>query len=389
MKTDIKKFFIGVLVFCFVGIQTSVFAAVTQDLRKELGLRYYRGVVYYEAGRYEDALLEFQAVADLDPYFKDAQKYIENCVKVLEQYRNDVVGADEDKRKDKKAIDLYFIGKSYYEKGDYLRALETFRAVLEKNPNDKFALYYAKLCRDVLAPSRAKTKKISGAEKAALDLEDLEKEVSYIKSDIAEQQDVEKFLRAKAERSLARNDLIRQKERQLKEQEELLEEERQDYMSQAKISSQAKKIRRETEKWRDMKERLAGEQAGVPAELMDFPQVLGRAENYYVEMKEALRTSRWNAAGLNAINAGIHYCDAVLIYFYNCKSVAPRHENITRLLLDNVKRADADSNVYHMRSMLNLKKLIDGDDRPITRAEALFLAEHAEKLVAWCRSILP
>jgi tetratricopeptide (TPR) repeat protein len=389
MKTGMKKFFIGALIFCFVGVPAEGNAAVTQDVRKEMSLRYYRGIVYYEAGRYSDALAEFQAVTDIDPFFRDAQKYGENCFKALEQYRDNLVGADGDKAKDRKAIDLYFIGKSYYEKGDYLKALEAFRTVLEKNPNDKFAQYYAKLCRDALPPSRGRTKKMSAVEKTAVDLEDLEKEVSYVKGDIAEQQDVEKFLRAKAERSLARNELIRQKERQLKEQEQLLEEERQDYMSQAKIAQQAKKLQRETEKWRNMKDKLASEQAGVPAELSDFPQVLDRAENYYVEMKEALRTSRWNAAGLNAVYAGINYCDAVLIYFYNCRSAAPRHENITRLLLDHVRRADTDANVYHMRSMLNVKKLIDGEDRPITRAEALFLTDHAEKLIEWCRSILP
>lgn len=370
---------------CFLGWGATNFAALSQDQRKELSLRYYRGVVYFEAGRYEDALQEFQAVANIDPYYKDAQKYSANCVNALERYRQDVIGG----QKDKKGVDLYFLGKSYYEKGDYRRALETFRAVLEKNPEDKFALYYVKLCRDALPSSDAKKKKLSATEQKFVSLGDLEKEVAYIKSDIREQEDVEKFLRAKAERKSERDELIRVKERQLKEQEELLEEERQDYMAQAKISKQSEKIKRETEKWRNMKERLASEQPGVPADLTQYPQTLDKAEKYYVEMKEALRTSRWNAAGLNAINASINYCDSILIYFYNVESAEPRHENITRLLLANVKRSDTDANVYHMRSILNLKRLIDDEDRPITRAEAIFLSGHAEKLVEWCKSILP
>jgi tetratricopeptide (TPR) repeat protein len=374
---------------CFLGWGATNFAALSQDQRKELSLRYYRGVVYFEAGRYEDALQEFQAVTSIDPYYKDAQKYSADCVKTLERYRQDVIGASQEPGKDQKAFDLYFLGKSYFEKGDYRRALEAFRAVLEKNPNDKFAQYYIKLCRDAMPSAEPGKKKLSGTEQQAINLDDLEKEVAYIKSDIREQEDVEKFLRAKAERKSERDDLIRFKERQLKEQEELLEEERQDYVAQAKISKQSEKIKRETEKWRNMKEKLASEQSGVPADLTQYPQTLDKAEKYYVEMNEALRTSRWNAAGLNAINASINYCDSILIYFYNVESAEPRHENITRLLLANVKRADTDANVYHMRSILNLKRLIDDEDRPITRAEAIFLSGHAEKLVEWCKSILP
>ncbi|HAJ57273.1 MAG TPA: hypothetical protein DCL35_05830 [Candidatus Omnitrophica bacterium] len=377
------------LLCCFFSFGRSVLAATPQDKRKELSLHYYRGIVYYEAGRFEDALREFQAVSDLDPFYKDIQQYSQNCIRVLEQYRGDAIDADARGPKGNKPVDLYFLGKSYYEKGDYRRALDTFNAVLEKAPNDKFAQYYAKLCRDALPLSDKDRRKLSRSDQQTKNLEDLENEVSYIKGDIAEQEDVEKFLKAKAERRATRDELIRIKERQLKEQESLLEEERQDYLAQAKISKQAEKIKRETEKWRNMKERLASEQPGVPAELTEYPVVIDRAEKYFVEMKEALRTSRWNAAGLNAINAGINYCDAVLIYFHSVRSAQPRHENISRLLLENVKRADVEANVYHMRSILNIKRLIDDEERPITRAEALFLSGHAEKLTQWCRSILP
>ncbi|MEK7327367.1 MAG: hypothetical protein AAB217_19145, partial [Chloroflexota bacterium] len=231
--------------------------------------------------------------------------------------------------------------------------------------------------------------RISPGEEKAIHIGDLEKEVAYIKADIKEQEGVERFLENKAERKSSRDELIRKKERQLKEQEELLGEEREDYVAQAKISRRTEKIKKETEKWKIMTERLASDQPGVPADLTEYPIYFNRADGYYATMKESLRESRWNSAGLNAINASLYYCDTLLIYFYNIKSAVPKHENIARLILANVKRADTDENVYHIHAILNLKKIVEGEDRPITRNEAIFLADHAEKLAEWCKSVLP
>lgn len=365
-------------------------ASYAEDTRRDLALHYYRGVVNFEAGRYENALVEFQAVAALDPYYKDTQKYVGDCVKVLEEGREKLYDSKELQAGSKKDVDLYFLGKAYYEKGDYRRALDVFKSVLAKNPNDLFARYYAKLCQNNLPGGQGHQKpRISDQEERVENVGALEKEVSYMKNDIKEQQDTEHFLETKALRKENREELIRSKEKQLKEQEEILEEEKQDYLAQANIEKRAQKIKRESEKWKTMKERLASAQPGMPADLTSFPIYLNKADSYYKAMKEALRNSRWNSAGLNAIDASLYYCDTVLIYFYGVKSAEPKHENITRLLLNYVKRSDVEENIFHLRSILNLKKIVEGEDRPITRSEAIFLSDHAQKLAEWCKSILP
>ncbi|MEK7849214.1 MAG: apolipoprotein N-acyltransferase [Candidatus Omnitrophota bacterium] len=379
-----------VCLFCVFYIASPAYAAISQDQQKELSLRYYRGVVNFEAGRYDAAMAEFQSVGVVDPYYKDVGQYIEKCIRILEEGRQDLYKAVDSQATDKKEFDLYFLGKSYYEKGEYRRALEVFKTVLAKRPDDKFAKYYAKLCQDVLSGTQeAKKVRLSPGEEKAIHIGDLEKEVAYIKADIKEQEGVERFLENKAERKASRDELIRKKERQLKEQEELLGEEREDYLAQAKISRRTEKIKKEAQKWKIMKERLASDQPGVPSDLAEYPIYLNRADGYYATMKESLRASRWNSAGLNAINASLYYCDTLLIYFYNIKSASPKHENIARLILANVKRADTDENVYHIHAILNLKKIVEDEDRPITRNEAIFLADHAEKLAEWCKSVLP
>ena len=216
-----------------------------------------------------------------------------------------------------------------------------------------------------------------------------EKEVAYVKDDINEQKDTEELIEKKAERRVQREALISIKEKQLKEQEEVLEEEKQDYLSQVKLTKRSEKLKSETEKWKGMNERLLHKQPGVPTDLTDYPGTLNKAQKYYATMKEALRTSRWNSAGLNAITSSITYADAVLIYYYQVRSAVPEHENVCRLLAQYVKRDDVDENIFSLRSILNMKSIIEREDRPITRSEAIFLAEKAEKLTEWCRSILP
>lgn len=389
-----RKIFVWVTVvaalLCFCGHAHA--AQTREDQRKELSLHYYRGIVNFEAGRYDAALTEFQNVAAIDPYYRDVAKRIEGCIKVLEDYRENVLSAAARKgdASPGKAVDLYFLGKSYYEKGDYLKALEAFRAVLEKNPGDKFAGYYAQLCRDALpAAMRSKKEGRASAGEKVRGIDELSQEISYIKSDIKEQEDTELFLRKKAERRSVRDELIRQKERQLKEQEGLLEEERQDFLAHKKISQRAGKIKRETEKWRKMKERLSEEEPGFATDLTEYPAFHNNAENYYAAMQESLRQSRWNSAALNAISSSITYCDALLIYFYNVRSASPRHENICRLLLTHVQRSDVDEPVFRMRSLLNLKKLLDDEERPANRTEALFAAQQADKIAEWCKSVFP
>ena len=134
---------------------------------------------------------------------------------------------------------------------------------------------------------------------------------------------------------------------------------------------------------------MLSKEPGVPSDLTDYPFALNKAQKYYATMKEALRMSRWNSAGLNAISSSIYYADAILIYFYQVRSATPEHENVCRLLAQYVKRADVDENIFSLRSILNMKSIIEKEDRPITRSEAIFLAEKAEKFTEWCRSMLP
>jgi len=375
---------IGILAvaMCF---QSAAFAAKAdpESARRQLALHYFRGVINFEAGRYQEAMDEFRAVADVDPYYKDTQKYISR----LDRYRAELLDPKDGRDYDTKGVDLYFLGKHYYEKGDYDRAMEAFKAILDKAPGDKFALYYKQL----IEAASPKYKRVAGvAPKSEADeIAVLQKEVSYIKEDVDDKEDSEAFLQERAQARAERDEIIRSKERQLDRQEDILEEERKDYLAQASLAKRAEKVAKESEKWRRMKEKLSSRQPGIPADLTEFPAYQNNGEKYYKSMKESLRESRWNSAGLNAIKSALYYCDSLLIYYYGIKSSYPEHENIARLMAEYIHRADLDENIIRLRAILNMKIIIEGEDRPLTRSEAIFLAEKAERLIQWCRSILP
>ncbi len=359
------------------------------DVRRELAVHYYRGVVNYEAGRFEEALNEFRAVSSIDPYYKDTQKYITQSMNRLEQYRRDLLVPKDGSSYEAKGVDLYFLGKMYYEKRDYDRALEAFKAILDQNPGDKFALYYAELCEQALGPKAKKDSAISGPRSRAEEVMGMEKEIAYMKEDMSAQEDMDTFLEEKAQRRADRDEMIRKKERQLGRQEAILEEEKQGYLAEAKLAKRARKLDAETEKWRRMRAEISSRKPGIPAELTEFPIYVNKAEAYYKDMKDDLRTSRWNSAGLSAVESSLYFCDAVLIYYYAIKSAYPEHENITRLMADHIDREDAEENILRLRAILNMKSIAEEEDRPLTRTEALFLADKAERLIEWCRSILP
>ncbi len=376
------------IVLCAAFLGQALARAAVGEERRALSLHYYRGIVYFEAGRYDSALTEFRSVAEIDPHYKFVQRYLGKTMEILQAHRAEVLGIGEREVKDA-GTDLYFVGKSFFEKGDYRRAAEAFKAVLAKNPGDRFAAYYVRLCEEALGGKIETVIETAGEPYTVDETAVLERSIAYMKDDIEEQKEQMTFYETKAERRVQRDEMIRKKEKELERQEALLEEEKEDYLARLRLSKKAERIGKETEKWRSMRERLESKEPGVPADLTEYPLFINRAEQYYARMEEALRASRWHSAGLNAISAAVTYCDAVLIYHHGVRSAHPVHGNLMRLLKDKIRRADAAEYLEHLWDILSLQILVQDEGRPIRRSEALFLADKAKKVVTWCQTLLP
>ena len=121
----------------------------------------------------------------------------------------------------------------------------------------------------------------------------------------------------------------------------------------------------------------------------DYINYLKKAEEFFSSAQDSLVREKWNAAGLNAIHAGISSTDALLVSLHGIRSTSPKHDDILKLLSSLVKHKGLDENISHLRNLISMKNIVEYGQRLITRNEAVNLSKHAERFLAWVKTILP
>ena len=106
-------------------------------------------------------------------------------------------------------------------------------------------------------------------------------------------------------------------------------------------------------------------------------------------MQESLKKEKWNAAGLNAIHAGISANDALLTFHFGLRSISPKHDDAARLLTSMMKREDTETKAKHLRRLISMKNIVEYEGRLFSKGEAESSAKHAERFLNWVKSLLP
>ncbi|MDO9572463.1 MAG: HEPN domain-containing protein [Candidatus Omnitrophota bacterium] len=120
----------------------------------------------------------------------------------------------------------------------------------------------------------------------------------------------------------------------------------------------------------------------------DYINYLKKAEEFLSSAQDSLIRGKWNAAGLNAIHAGISSADALLVSLHGIRSTSPKHDDILKLFPSLVKHKGLEENSSHLRHLISMKNVVEYDQRLITQGEAISLSKHAERFLAWVKSIL-
>src|SRR5574342_1093850 len=68
------------------------------------------------------------------------------------------------------------------------------------------------------------------------------------------------------------------------------------------------------------------------------PNYLRKADELRRSARENLTNQRWNAACFDAIHAGIHCADAVLVFRHGLVSTSPQHADVLELLRRHLGR---------------------------------------------------
>jgi hypothetical protein len=118
------------------------------------------------------------------------------------------------------------------------------------------------------------------------------------------------------------------------------------------------------------------------------PNFLIKAKEFAETMEESVARRKWNAAALNAIHAGISACDAVTSALSGTRSRSQRHDDAVKLLKTCVRARGTDEAANHLHQLLRAKHNVEYEGRLFTQSEALALANHARKFVAWARELV-
>jgi hypothetical protein len=125
-----------------------------------------------------------------------------------------------------------------------------------------------------------------------------------------------------------------------------------------------------------------------PATKADASHYIEKGAQFLASMEAELTASRWDAAGLAAIHAGISAGDAVLSYRGGVRSAGQDHRAAVDLLQQVVGDAAAEPS-RHLKRLIDKKNLVEYEQRRLTQVEALDLAQHARRFVRWAEGQVP
>jgi len=114
---------------------------------------------------------------------------------------------------------------------------------------------------------------------------------------------------------------------------------------------------------------------------------LTKAEEFLAASEASLSAERWNAAGLQAIHAGISSADAALAATAGIRSRETDHSAVLALLDEHVAGFTGAAR-RQLTGLLRSKNAVEYEDRLLTRVESLRLVDNARRLVRWARPLV-
>lgn len=119
----------------------------------------------------------------------------------------------------------------------------------------------------------------------------------------------------------------------------------------------------------------------------DAQGALTKAEEFSATAQDALGQSRWNAAGLASIHAGICAADAALIASAGIRSMSQDHGAVLRMLDDQVHEFGTPQR-RQLAGLIKMKNAVAYEQRLLTEGEARQLVDHAARLTRWAAAVV-
>lgn len=116
---------------------------------------------------------------------------------------------------------------------------------------------------------------------------------------------------------------------------------------------------------------------------------LAKAVQFVEEASTAIKSSRNDAALLNAVHATISATDAVCVAIAGRRSADPDHQRAADLLQEIGRGSQGISgHVRQLRMLLAKKNVVEYESRRATAKEASEAVQRAERFVGWAKQIV-
>lgn len=116
---------------------------------------------------------------------------------------------------------------------------------------------------------------------------------------------------------------------------------------------------------------------------------LVKAEQFAAEAGDALASSRYDAAMLNAVHAGISASDAVCVAIGGRRSSDPDHQHAARLLEQTGGGSkEFSESAKRLRMLLGKKNAVEYESRVTSKSDATDAVKRAGRLVSWAGRIV-
>ena len=116
---------------------------------------------------------------------------------------------------------------------------------------------------------------------------------------------------------------------------------------------------------------------------------IAKAVQFVEEASAAIKSSRNDAAMLNAVHAAISAADAMCVAIAGRRSADPDHQRAADLLQEIGGGSQGLSgHVRHLRMLLAKKNVVEYESRQATAKEASDAVQRAERFVGWAKQIV-
>lgn len=113
-----------------------------------------------------------------------------------------------------------------------------------------------------------------------------------------------------------------------------------------------------------------------------------KAQDFYEGMILAYTKGNWHSVGLEAVHCAISITDAILVYKSGIRCSNADHHAVVSLMIEHITDENTKKYSDVLLKIINMKNLVEYEDRLFTGKEAQEILKRAERYYQWAIQLL-